>query len=304
MNTLAMETFLVVVRSQSLSRAAEELHIAQTTVSQRLKVLERELGITLIERGKGIKQIRLTPSGEEFYKLAEQWSFIQRSMKILQSQGPKLDLVVGAVDSLNTFILPPIYSALNKHQPPIKLTIRTLHSSELYEEIEKRQIDVGFALRERVHPNVMVTKCFSSSMVVLRTTNTAEQKLNAIHPSELDPNQELYMPWGQQEFQSWHEYWWDPLSPSRIKLDNTRLLLSLLKEPNQWAIVPEWIANQVIKSGNYSIFQLTDPPPDYTCYRLTHKQPTKLAQQALDILDHYFQKFVSERMDDQMNLSR
>lgn len=303
MNTIAMETFLVVVRSQSLSRAAEELHIAQTTVSQRLKALERELGMTLIERGKGIKQIRLTPSGEEFYKLAEQWSFIQRRMKILQSQGPKLGLVVGAVDSFNTFILPPVYRALNKHQPPIKLTIRTLHSPELYEEIEKRQIDVGFALRERVHPNVTVTKCFTSPMVVLRT-KTAELKLNTIHPSELDPDQELFMPWGQQDFQSWHDYWWDPLSTSRIRLDSTRMLLSLLIEPNQWALVPQWIAKQIIKSGNYAIFQLTDPPPDYTCYRLTHKQPTKLTQQALDILDHYFQLSVSEQMDDQMNLGR
>lgn len=291
MYTLGIETFLVVVRTQSLSKASEELHLAQTTVSQRLKVLEQEIGITLIERSKGIKQIRLTPSGEEFFKLAEQWSFIWREAKLLQTQGPKLSLVVGSVDTINTFVLPQVYRALNKHYPPIKMEIRTSHSIELYAEVEKRQIDVAFVLRELVHPNVHVTKSFSSPMVVLRVGTTSEQTSKTITPTELSHGHELFMPWGQG-FQAWHERWWDPLSPSQIKLDSAHLLLSLLQHPKQWAIVPMWIANAALKRGGYHVYNLTDPPPNYTCYKLTHKHPTSLLSQSLDILDQYFQSFV------------
>ncbi|MBP2631205.1 MAG: transcriptional regulator, LysR family [Firmicutes bacterium] len=291
MYTLGIETFLVVVRTQSLSKASEELHLAQTTVSQRLKVLEQEIGITLIERSKGIKQIRLTPSGEEFFKLAEQWSFIWREAKLLQAHGPKLSLVVGSVDTINTFVLPQVYRALIKHYPPIKMEIRTSHSIELYAEVEKRQIDVAFVLRELVHPNVHVTKSFSSPMVVLRVGTTAEQTSKTITPSELNHGHELFMPWGQG-FQSWHEHWWDPLSPSQIKLDSAHLLLSLLQHPEQWAIVPMWIANAALKRGGYHVYNLTDPPPNYTCYKLTHKHPTSLLSQSLDILDQYFQSLV------------
>lgn len=302
MNPLAMETFLVVVQSQSLTKAAKELHIAQTTVSQRLKVLEKELGIKLIERGKGIKQISLTPSGEEFYKLAEQWSFIQQSTKTLQSQGPKLGLVVGSVDSINTFVLPPVYESLINYQTPFDLSIQTLHSAEIYEKIESRQIDVGFVVRDRIHPNVIVTKVFTNPMVGLCIKGNSDSKSKKVHPSELNPEHELYMPWGH-EFQSWHEHWWGSLSSKGIKLDSTHLFMKLLKNPNQWAVVPQWIANQALATGNFSVFQLTDSPPDFICYKLIHRKNTALTQQALSIFDHFFQLSVSARIDDQIKIS-
>lgn len=286
LNTIDFETFLAIVESQSLSNASKELHIAQTTVSQRLKVLEKTLGIRLIERGKGIKEIRLTPSGEEFFKLAEQWRFIQRSTELLQSQGPKLSLVFGVVDSINTFVMPPIYEDLIKHQPPINLTIQTLHTSEIYEKIERRQIDVGFVVRDRVHPNVIVTKCFNSPMVGL-CTKRAELKSDKIHPTELDPNHELFLPWGH-DFHIWHDYWYSSPSSTRIKIDSTNLLMKLLSKPEQWSVVPQWFANQALRTGNFSVFQLTNPPTPFTCYKLVHKQPTKITQKALDVLDHYF----------------
>lgn len=290
-----IETFLAVIRLQSLSRAGKELNLAQTTISQRLKVLETEMGITLIERGKGIKKIRLTPAGEEFFKLAEQWEFIWREAKILQAQGPKLSLTVGSVDSLNIFILPEVYRALSKHHTQIKLEARTSHSAELYEEVERRQVDVGLVSRDLIHPSVNVTKCFTAPMVILCLATKAEQTKKAIHPSELEPGKELFMPWGQG-FQTWHDHWWNPNSHLQIKIDSTHLLLSLLQTPEQWAAVPLWVANAAQKHGKYFIYRLTDPPPNYTCFKITHKSPTRLTSQALAIFDQYFKELVVDQM--------
>jgi DNA-binding transcriptional LysR family regulator len=295
MHALAIDTFLAVVRTQSLSGAARELNLAQTTVSQRLKVLEQEMGIVLIERGRGIRQLRLTPVGEQFYKLAEQWNSIGQEIKILQTRGTQLSLVIGSSNSINTFVLPQIYQAMSEHKPPIRLHIRTIHSMDQYTEIEKRQIDVGFALRDRVHPGVQVTKCFSSPMVVLRKAGATGQALANVHPSDLNSDHELLMPWGQ-EFRIWHEHWWDPLSFSGIRLDNAHLLLHLLQDPVQWAIVPIWIANLAMKHDRYVVYQLTDPPPAYTCYKLVHKHPTSLTARALDILSGYLALFVPEEL--------
>jgi DNA-binding transcriptional LysR family regulator len=296
MYSFGMETFLAVVRSQSLSKAAEELNLAQTTVSQRLRVLEQELGITLIERSKGIKQIRLTPAGEEFFKLANQWSLICRELETLKTHCPQFSLVVGSVDSLNNFVLPKVYQAISHHATPIKLEVRTAHSVELYSEVEKRQVDVAFVLHKIAHPNVRVTKCFTSPMVVLRLAAAAEQKADVLHPSDLDPNYELYMPWGRGPFQTWHERWWNTASSSQIKLDSTHLLIHLLQDPVQWAIVPTCIASEVAKQGNYFIYRLTDPPPNYTCYKLTHENPTSFTRRALDIFDEYFDAIVRGKL--------
>ncbi len=292
MYTLGIETFLAVVRAQSLSGAAEALHLAQTTVSQRLKVLEQELDLVLVERGKGIKQIRLTPSGEAFFTLAEQWSFIWKQAKLLQAHGPSLSLGVGSVDSINTFVLPSVYRALNNHPNPPLLKIHTSHSADLYEEIERRQVDIAFVLRELVHPNVTVEKCFSSPMVLLRLASPTSQRKSPVHPEELNPKHELFMPWGGHDYISWHEYWWNPFNPSRTKLDSSNLLVSLLQDPEQWAIVPKIVAAAVSQRGNYSIDYLTNPPPNYTCFKLTHKNPTRLTQNSLEIFNQYFQALI------------
>ena len=287
MDILGIETFLAVVHTQSLSNAADKLFLAQTTVSQRIKVLEIEIGITLIERKKGIKQIRLTPSGEEFYKLAEQWSHIWREAMILKEHGQKLSLVIGSVDSVNTFLLPPVYREISSHYPTIKLTIRSAHSEDLYEEVGKGKVDVAYVLRELVQPNVHVSKCFTTPMVVLRLGNTAsEQKSFEIHTSELDPNYELMVPW-RGPFKVWHEHWWNPLTSSQIVLDSIQILISLLQDPNQWAIVPKWIADATIQRGNYAVYSLIEQPPDCTCYKLTHMHPISQTSKCLDILNNY-----------------
>jgi DNA-binding transcriptional LysR family regulator len=52
-----------VVSKKSISKAAEEiLYLTQSTVSFQLKTLEEELGVTLIERRRGYRQIELTPN--------------------------------------------------------------------------------------------------------------------------------------------------------------------------------------------------------------------------------------------------
>ena len=289
MYALGVETFLAVVRTQSLSGAAEKLHVAQTTISQRLKVLEHEMGLMLVERGKGIKTIRLTPSGEEFLKLADQWELILQEAKLLQAQGPKLSLVVGSVNSINSFILPPVFRMLNKYTVPIKLKIRSSHSLDLYHEIENRQVEIAFVLRDIVHPNVTVTKCFSSPMVVLRLADPNRQNKPFVHPRDLDPNYELFMPWGF-EYQTWHDHWWNPLSPPGIILDSANLLFDLLQDKEQWAIVPKIVAAAAAQHGNYSIEFLANPPPKYTFYKLTHKNPNSLTRKVLTIFDYYFQQ--------------
>ena len=290
MYTLGMEAFLAIIRNGSLSKASENLNIAQTTVSQRLKTLEQDFNTPLIERGKGIREVRLTPAGEELLRIAEQWDILSKATKRLQSQGPHMSLSIGSVDSVNSFILPKVYQAVTSHNPVIKLQIHTSHTVDLYSEVENRQVDIGFVLRKLYQPNVYLKKYFSIPMVVLRSSSSSVKEIKTIHPSILNAEHELYMPWGQENFRTWHDFWWPPLVTPQVKLDNARILLGLLQSPEQWALVPMNIANASLTLGNYSIFRLTDPPPDYTCYMLSHVnvKPTSLTARVIQIFDKYF----------------
>lgn len=288
-----IEAFLAVVRTQNVSRAAEQLNLAQSTVSKRLKVLEQEIGTILIERGKGNKVFRLTHAGEAFVDLAERWHTLWRETQFLQSNSPKLSLSIGTLDSMNYAVFPHIYQKLTHHQPKINLRIITSHSWILYDLIERREIDVAFTFLRREHPNIIVEKFHTEPMVGLRIATSSSSQSALIHPHELDPGDELFVYWGAA-YQLWHDQWWDPLASDRIYLDTAQLIFSFYSNENQWAIVPLSVARKAQKRGGYDIFQLTEAPPDRICYKLTHKYAKASTLASIEVLDHYLQQLELE----------
>ncbi|WP_245625044.1 LysR family transcriptional regulator [Paenibacillus stellifer] len=107
-----IEAFLAIVRTESISKAAELLHLSQATVSYRLKTLEKEMGSLLVERRKGAPKISLTPKGENFFSIAERWEALWRETQILQASGSQLSLAISAAESISHFVLPPVYRIL------------------------------------------------------------------------------------------------------------------------------------------------------------------------------------------------
>jgi Transcriptional regulator len=286
MHNPGVETFLSVARMLSISRAAEQLNLAQSTVSKRLKDLESELGTALIERGQGVKSIRLTPAGEEFLDIAQRWTVLWNEAQGLKSENPKLSLTIGSLDSLNYALFPPLYRSLCQHQPKLRLQVVTSHSPELYDLLERRQVDVAFSLLERSYPTIVVEKCYSEPMVVIRPFSTEYQSPRVLHPRDLDPTYELFLSTGPS-YKIWHDQWWDPLNNNCIQLDSAQLIFSFLFSEKQWAIVPLSVAKMAASKGNFNIFTLSEAPPERICYKITHKYPKASTIASLEILNHY-----------------
>lgn len=286
MYLLGIEAFMAIVRTRSLSQAAESIHLTQATISHRLKTLENELRGTLIERHRGERTISLTPFGEDFVPLAERLDTLLQEVNQLASGTSRLALTVGAVDSINVHILPPLYRALTTHSPNITLQIRTHQSWELYKLIENREIDVGFTLREMFVHNVVIEPFFREKMTVIRLAAHENQPDQLISPSDLDPANELYLNYGLN-FQTWHDRHWDPFCPGRITIDTIGVKLSLFTNPKQWTIVPFSVAHLLLSAGTFITQRLNDPPPDRICYMISHRIKRPSTIQALEILKSY-----------------
>ncbi len=82
-----LQYFLAVAREQSISGAAEVLHLSQPTLSRQLKDLEEELGKRLFIRGN--RKITLTEEGMLLRKRAEEITELMRKTEseIAQSEG-------------------------------------------------------------------------------------------------------------------------------------------------------------------------------------------------------------------------
>ena len=73
MELRVLQYFLAVAREQSISGAAESLHLSQPTLSTQLKAMEDELGKQLLIRGtKGSRKVTLTEEGMILRKRAEE----------------------------------------------------------------------------------------------------------------------------------------------------------------------------------------------------------------------------------------
>jgi DNA-binding transcriptional LysR family regulator len=293
MNHFIMETFLALVRMQNVSRAAEQLNVAQSTVSKRMKLFEEEIGTVLFERVKGNKTFRLTSAGEALVEVAERWLAVWHEMQSLQSVSPRLSLSIGALDSLNYAFFPTLYQALSRHRPKINLKVVTSHSPELYNLIERREVDIAFTLLRREHPNILVDECFTEPMVGLRMKLAGASEPEQVHPRDLDPGDELFL-YGGPNYQMWHDQWWDPFSTDRIRLDTSQLIFSFFFNARQWAIVPFSVACKARKTGNYSIFRFSEPPPDRICYQIKHRYPRASTAASITVLDGYLKSLIRE----------
>ncbi|MDI3323245.1 LysR family transcriptional regulator [Pontibacterium granulatum] len=74
-----LEDFIALAKTRHFSRAADDRNVTQPTLSRRIKLLEDEMGVTLIDRNS--LPLSLTPAGEVFLAGAEQISRIARETK-------------------------------------------------------------------------------------------------------------------------------------------------------------------------------------------------------------------------------
>ena len=119
MDTQNLLTFLTVERLRNFTHAATELNYAQSTISNQIKQLEKELGYPLFDRIG--KELSLTPMGKHFKPYAEEIFFIMQRIEVTQKRPEEMQglLRVGALDSL-------IYSDLVDVLPLYKKTYKNI----------------------------------------------------------------------------------------------------------------------------------------------------------------------------------
>lgn len=118
-----VEIFLAIVEHRSISKAAETLFMSQSTVSHRLSALERELGATLMLRGKGVPTVTLTPKGQSFVPIAQRWLSLYKDTNAFSLQDVVYPLRIASVDSVNAYVLYKVYNAIAEHENRVMLSV-------------------------------------------------------------------------------------------------------------------------------------------------------------------------------------
>ena len=278
-----IEAFLAVASTHSISAAAELLHITQSAVSHRLRELENGVGMVLVDRQKGLRRSELTLAGQNFFPVAERWSHLWRETQMIKTGLSALFLKIGCVDSVNTYLLPRLYLALTDSRPPVHAKIFTLSSIDLYERIERRELDVAFVGTEKHHPKVEIAPFYRESMQIVRHRGKGTAA-GTVCAADLDPAYELFFPWSPPHL-IWHDQVWNPSRTPRLEPDTVSLMQALLNDPRYWAIVPKSVTEQFRFNKKLVIQELDPPPPDRITLMITHRFPRGEARKGIEILE-------------------
>ena len=288
-----MKIFLAIKNSLNITKAANNLHLSQSTVSYRLKALEQDLGVKLFLRGKGQQKIELTPEGESLVAIAEKISVLQDEAKSLSAKRYRPCLTIGCINSLNIFLLTDFYAQIVKQQPEIGMRVLTRHTWELYEMLESRYLDIGIVNNAVRCPDIKIELLMREKYVLLRAGEGIDGQ--TVHLSELDPTQEIYQ-YYSPDYAQWHDYWWSG-NQAIVSTDNAAMLKLLHSNPKLWAIVPLSIAKIMKEDSDSGLvwYNLSDPPPERNCYVITHKYPASNVAHTIESLVSDLRVFVKRR---------
>lgn len=152
-NLLKYLAFVETVEKGSFTKAAESLNYAQSSISKMIADLEKEWGISLLQRNK--KGVCLTPSGELILPYARKIlsDFEEMQQKIHAMNGIQSGTVrIGTFSSVAIHWLPDIFAKFQEDYPGIDYEILLGDYDEVGKWIDEGRVDCGF-LRLPAHNN-------------------------------------------------------------------------------------------------------------------------------------------------------
>jgi DNA-binding transcriptional LysR family regulator len=137
--------FVAVAEELHFRRAAERLHISQPPLSQQIRGLEQELGVTLLERSR--RRVELTPAGESFLREARAiLDSVERASESARrvARGELGALAIGFVGSaMFGPRLPSILRDFRAQFPGVELHLRELPTTAQLQALIDGRLDVG-----------------------------------------------------------------------------------------------------------------------------------------------------------------
>ena len=278
MNHQSIRTFLAIAEQRSISGAARTLHFSQQVVSEQLKQLEKNLGLQLLVREKGARQIVLTPAGIAFLPLAQRWvefqdQFEKQVEHFVQTQTHK-SFRLAASASAHQYIISHIIHKLMQSFPEIEMRLSTVEIADIPAAIEAGSFDAAFVFGEPLeHPFIQAIPFFSEERQILCPADTALPD-RVISVRELDPRFEVvYSTTTSKNYLEWRAQHFSEDTDPYFQVSSQMSVHNYLTDSRCWTIAPASIALQLMSQnpGKLTYRRFSPAPAPRICRLLVSK---------------------------------
>lgn len=186
MDPRQLRYFLAVAETQHMTKAAEQLHVTQSTLSQQIRQIEQALGTPLFDRvGRGI---RLTEAGQ-LYR-----GFAQRALKELEGGVTALaeldqvlrgQLRIGVIHTINSSLVPPVISRFVAEHAGVMVTVDEMSGIDIEESLVSGQLDLGIGLAPAISGDIVAEPLFDEKLVLIAPRTSVLGGRRAMRAAEL-----------------------------------------------------------------------------------------------------------------------
>lgn len=162
-----LEYFQAVSRLQNFTRAAEELHVAQPSITSSIQKLEEELGVTLFDRSQ--KKVTLTTEGLAFHGRIDKIMFEVRQAIEEMDDFRKLNkgtITFAAPPMIGAYLFPNIFNLFKSAHPNLDLVVYEEGSLAARTMLEKEELDLGMIILPE-NPTVLNTIPITQEEIML-----------------------------------------------------------------------------------------------------------------------------------------
>nr|WP_304081652.1 LysR family transcriptional regulator [Mitsuokella multacida] len=148
MEIRVLQYFMAVAKHENITKAAEELHLTQPTLSRQLTDLEEELGVQLLVRGK--RKTQLTEAGLMFKTRAQEILSLTEKTKEQFAKLDELvagDIYIGAGETEAMACLAKVLAPLRRSYPHIRFHLVSGNEDLIYDYLQKGLLDFGLVCR-------------------------------------------------------------------------------------------------------------------------------------------------------------
>jgi LysR family transcriptional regulator, low CO2-responsive transcriptional regulator len=143
-----LRSFLAVVRTGSVTAAAEDLVVSQPSVSAAVSALGRELGVELTERVG--RNVRPSPAGKVFASYAaDVVGLLEQGARAARETADRAatELRIGAVTTAGEYIVPQLMQAFAAHHPEVTLSVEVGNRQRVFEQLRTHRSDIAIGGR-------------------------------------------------------------------------------------------------------------------------------------------------------------
>ncbi|MBY5413995.1 LysR family transcriptional regulator [Rhizobium leguminosarum] len=168
MNPRQLRTFLAVIRHENLTRAAAEVNLAQSSLSDQIQALEEELGAELFLRSR--QGVVPTAAGSVLKAYAEEILALNDEANAAVSAAAgsaEQSVTLGTLETVATERLAPWLSLFREKNPDVGLKLKVGGSGELLTQLQQGSIDVAFTFDRGQQDERFLTRRIGSEPLVL-----------------------------------------------------------------------------------------------------------------------------------------